>query len=289
MVRWYVRATDGAGNVGRAPVFLDQTGTNQSPEYYGTVVQNARLRSELPIIQWFTENASAARTRSGTRASVYFGGRFYDNIFVRKRGGATNGSSQKFDFNKGEGLSLNDKMPSVGEINLNAEGWDATYVRQTLAFNTYQLAGNAGCNSALWYMQLNGAFDRIGVYVEQVDEDFLERNAYDPEGDLYKFVQRSNLNPVFFDTTTGIEKKTGDRSDLSTLEHLVAGLNQRTSAGRRRFVIDHLDLPQICNYLAVRSITQDADDVRKNFYGYFDTRGDRRWRIFRGTRTGRSG
>ena len=34
------------------------------------------------------------------------------------------------------------------------------------------------------------------------------------------------------------------------------------------------------NYLAVRSITQDADDVRKNFYGYIDNRGDQRWRIF---------
>jgi len=280
MVRWYVSAFDGDGNVGRAPVFLDRTGNNQSPEYFGTVILDVRLTSPLPVFQWFAQSESAANTRSGTRASVYFGERFYDNIFVRKRGGATNGSSQKFNFNKGDDLYINSDMPSVGEINMNARGSDSTYVRQTLAFEAYQAAGNAGCNSALWYMRLNGIFDRVGVFIEQVDEDFLDRNGYDPASDLYKFVQRSNLNPVFFDTITGIEKKTGDQSDLTTVQNLVSGLNRRTSTARRRYVIDNLDLPQIVNYLAVRSITQDADDVRKNFYGYVDNRGDQRWRIF---------
>ena len=280
MVRWYVSASDGDGNVERAPVFLDRTGNNQSPEYFGTVILDVRLTSPLPVFQWFAQSESAANTRSGTRASVYFGERFYDNIFVRKRGGATNGSSQKFNFNKGDGLYINSDMPSVGEINMNARGSDSTYVRQTLAFEAYQAAGNAGCNSALWYMRLNGIFDRVGVFIEQVDEDFLNRNGYDPASDLYKFVQRSNLNPVFFDTITGIEKKTGDQSDLTTVQNLVSGLNRRTSTARRRYVIDNLDLPQIVNYLAVRSITQDADDVRKNFYGYVDNRGDQRWRIF---------
>ena len=280
MVRWSVRATDVSGEAGRAPVFLDRTGNNQSPEYFGTVVQNARMTSDLPILQWFTRSESASNSRSGTRASVYFDGRFYDNIFVRKRGGATNGSSQKFNFNKGDSLYISEDMPALGEINMNARGSDSTYVRQTLAFETYQMAGNASCNSALWYMQLNGSFDRIGVFIEQVDGDFLERNGYDPDSELYKFVQRSNLNPVFYDTVTGIEKKTGDKSDLTTVRNLVAGLNQRSSLGRRRFVIDNLDLPQVLNYLAVRSITQDADDVRKNFYAYIDSRGDGRWRLF---------
>ena len=280
MIRWFVSTSDTDENLGRSPVFLDRTGTNQSPQYFGTVAQNPVVTSPMPIFQWFTQSESASNARSGTRASVFFGGKFYDNIFVRKRGGATNGSSQKFNFNKGDGLYINEEMPSVGEINMNAQGSDSTYLRQTLAFDAYQAAGNAGCNSELWSMRINGSFDRVGVFIEQVDEDFLKRNGYDPDSDLYKFVQRSNLNPVFFDTITGIEKKTGDKTDLSTVQDLVAGLNQRTRIGRRRYVIDNLDLPQIVNYLAVRSITQDADDVRKNFYGYVDHRGDGRWRLF---------
>ena len=280
MVRWFVTAEDTASNSTRAPAFLDQTGTNQSAEYFGTVTTDPSVTSDMPILQWFTQSESASHTRSGARASVYFLGRFYDNIFVRRRGGATNGSiSQKFDFNKGDSFYVNEEMSSVGEINMNANGADSTYIRQPMGFDTHRLAGNESCLTYLWQMRVNGGTDRVGVAIEQVDEDFMERYGYDRDGDLYKFVQRSNLNPVFFDTITGIEKKTGDLSNIDSVVDLVAGLNLGTSAARRQWVIDNLDLPQIVNYLASRSVIQDADDLRKNFYMYFDARGDCRWRM----------
>ncbi len=280
MVRWFVTASDTSGSSSRAPLFLDQTGNNQSAEYYGTVTSDPSVTSELPLLQWFSQNRSAGNTRSGTRASVYFLGRFYDNIFVRQRGQATNGSqSQKFDFNRGDSFYINEEMSSVGEININGRGADSTYVRQPLSFDTHRLAGNESSLSYLWQLRVNGGNDRVGIAIEQVDEDYLDRYGYDEEGDLYKFVQRSNLNPVFFDTITGIEKKTGDESNIDSAVDLVAGLNLPTSDQRRQWVVDNLDLPQVINYLAARSIIQDADDLRKNFYMYLDTRGDERWRL----------
>ncbi|MDF1711826.1 MAG: lamin tail domain-containing protein [Akkermansiaceae bacterium] len=280
MVRWFVTANDTSGSSSRAPLFLDQTGNNQSAEYFGTVTSDPSVSSDLPLLQWFSQNRTAGNTRGGTRASVYFLGRFYDNIFIRQRGQATNGSqSQKFDFNRGDSFYINEEMPSVGEININGRGADSTYVRQPLAFDTHRLAGNESCLSYLWQLRVNGGNDRVGIAIEQVDEDFLDRYGYDEEGDLYKFVQRSNLNPVFFDTITGIEKKTGDESNIDSAVDLVAGLNLPTSAQRRQWVVDNLDLPQVINYLAARSIIQDADDLRKNFYMYLDTRGDERWRL----------
>ena len=280
MVRWYVAADDVAANTSRDPAFLDQSGKNQSAEYFGTVTKDPSVTSGMPIFQWFTQNVSASHNRSGTRASVYFLGRFYDNIYVRQRGGATNGSvSQKFDFNKGDPFYASAEMPSVGEINMNGNGADSTYVRQILGFDTHRFAGNEGCLSYLWQMRVNGGNDRVGVAIEQVDEDFLKRNGYDPDGDLYKFVQRSNLDPVFADTITGIEKKTGDETNIDSAVDLVAGLNLATSAQRRAWVVDNLDLPQVINYLAARSIIQDADDLRKNFYMFQDARGDCRWRM----------
>ena len=86
-------------------------------------------------------------------------------------------------------------------------------------------------------------------------------------GNIYLHLNEgTNLNPVFNDIVTGIEKKTNDKSDLSTLGAFVDGLNLPTSATRRAYVIDNIDLSQMLNYLAVRSIIQDADDLRKNFY-----------------------
>ena len=59
-------------------------------------------------------------------------------------------------------------------------------------------------------MRANADTDRVGVFIEQVDEDFLSRNGYDPSsGELYKFTQRSNLNPVFADVTTGVDRESG--------------------------------------------------------------------------------
>lgn len=280
MVRWFVTADDTAANASLAPAFLDQTGTNQSAQYFGTVTTDPSVTSGMPIFQWFTQNTSGSHNRSGARASVFFLGRFYDNIYVRQRGGATNGSvSQKFNFNKGNSFYANEEMSSIGEINMNGNGADSTYVRQQMGFDTHRLAGNEACLTNLWQMRVNGGNDRVGVAIEQVDDDFLDRYGYDRDGDLYKFVQRSNLNPVFFDTITGVEKKTGDQSNIDSAVDLVAGLNLPTSAQRRQWVIDNLDLPQVINYLAARSIIQDADDLRKNFYMYFDARGDCRWRM----------
>ena len=280
MVRWFVAASDSADNPGRAPLFLDQAGNNQSAEYFGTVTKDPSVTSELPLLQWFSQNSSAGNTRSGTRASVYFLGRFYDNIFIRQRGQATNGrNSQKFDFNRGDSFYVNEELSSIGEININGNGADSTYVRQQMGFDTHRLAGNESSLTYLWQLRVNGGNDRVGVAIEQVDEDYLERYGYDEDGDLYKFVQRNNLNPVFFDTITGIEKKTGDESNIDSAVDLVAGLNLPTSTQRRQWVIDNLDLPQVVNYLASRSIIQDADDLRKNFYMYQDSRGDCRWRL----------
>lgn len=279
MLRWAVTATDTSSNNSRAPAFLVSTGNRQSPQYFGTVVPGVSGASQLPHFQWFTQDTGASHTRAGTRASVHFTGRFYDNVYVRQRGGATNGTvSQKFEFNKGEELYINEFMSAVSEINLNGNGSDSTYARQPLAFQLYQIAGNAACNCELWEMTVNKTYDRVGVFVENVDEEFLARNGYDPEGDLYK-VNATGLAPGLSDSSSGYEKKTGNETDLSSIAAFIAGLNLPTAEERRRYVIDHLDMPQVLNYLALRSITQDADDVRKNFFVYQDSRGDRRWRI----------
>ncbi len=283
MVRWYVAATDAGGSASREPAFLDRIGNNQSPEYFGTVVADPGLASDAPLFQWFTENESSSHTRSGARASVYFLGRFHDNIFVRQRGQATNASkSQKFDFNKGDPFYAGPDMDSVGEVNINGNGRDPTYVRQPMAFDAHRSAGVPSCISELWNMRVNGAYDRIGVMIEQVDEDFLKRHGYDRDGDLYKFIQRGNLLPVFNDTLTGIEKKTNDKLDFTTLDELIAGLHisDDPSPARRAYILDHLDIPEVINYLAVRAVIQDADDIRKNFYMYRDIHGDDLWRIF---------
>lgn len=302
MIRYYIETTDTYGGENRLPLPLDMEGDNQSPEYFGTVVANPAVTSDLPIIEWFTQDYSNSHTRTGAHASVYYLGEFYDNIFVRQRGQATNGYSQKFDFNKAHDFFAGDTLGRVGEINLNAQGSDPAYIRQTLAFETHANIGVPSCESFMILMQVNGNFDRVGVFVEQVDEDFLKRNNLDPEGALYKFIQRSAETtetaqekywdslphtPVFSDTdnpgdfgTGSIEKKTRRWEDFSDLQAVVDALTHDDEDVYRRFIFDRFNLPEMMDYLAAKCVTRDTDDTRKNFYFYCDTNGSGEWMIF---------
>src|SRR5262245_45241857 len=124
-------------------------------------------------------------------------------------------------------------------------------------------------------VQLNGGFDRVGIFIEQVDADLLERYGLDPEGALYKLT--SSPNPAYV-TGTVAEKKTRQNETDADFQALVAGINLPMSTPAqldavRAFVFDNFDMPALVNYLAARTLVQDIDDTRKNHYVYRDTIG----------------
>ena len=277
MVRYCVTAADSTGRASRFPTFEDPLAT---PQYLGTVVADPTVTSALPIWEWFSANTAAAITRTGARCSVFFNGEFFDNLFVRLRGGFTLAGAQKFNFNSGYHAKISDAIGRVNQVNLNTIGSDPTYTRPPLAFETIRNGGNEACMSYHMLMRANGGADRVGIYVEEVDDNFLQRNGLDQTGALYKFVQRAAGTPVFTDATDGVEKKTRLTEDNSDLQAFVNGLGQADAAARRAWFFDNLHVPNFLGYAALRSIIQDADDVRKNFYMYRDTVGTREWRIF---------
>jgi len=276
LIRWRVDAVDSQGRTSRDPLFLRPA---DSPEYYGTVAQDLTLSTSLPVLYWFSEQPARTRTRSGGRASVFFDGEFYDNVFVRERGAYTTNGSQKFVFNRGHKFRFSPEHARVREFNLNSNGSDSSYLRQPLAFETMRNAGSPASLSFLMLSVCNGNIDRVGIFIEQVDEEFLERNNLDPAGALYKFVQRSSSAPVFNDISSGIEKKTRENEGFDDVAAIVAGLNASSEQKRRAFVFDHFNLPQMMCYLAARCLLQDTDDIRKNFYFYCDSDGTGEWSI----------
>ena len=278
MVRYCVRATDTRANASRWPLFQDPA---NSPEYLGTVIANPAVTSDLPIWEWFAQNTASAHTRAGTRGALYLNGQFYDNIAIRQRGGYSQGANaQKFDFNTGEHCFINDQVGRVEEANLNSNGADPAYVRQLLSFETYRRGGSPACQALAVLMRANGAADRVGLFVEQVDERFLDRNGFDRAGALYKFPDRGDNLPMLADLAGGVEKKSRLDEDMSDLQAMVDALNLPTADQRRAWFFDHADMANLVNYVAARTITYEGDDQRKNVYLYRDTLGDGEWRIF---------
>lgn len=275
MIRWFITAGDTTSPGSRWPLFADPL---NSAEYLGTVVQS--VTANIPVWEWFAEVPANAKNTTGTRGAVFFNGEFHDNVFIRARGANTSSGSQKFDFNSGDKCFINAEVGRVGEANINAPGSDASYIRPPLAFETYRLAGHPACVAFNTVVRANGAADRVGYYVEQVDDDFLDRNGLDQEGALYKFVQRASTSPVFTDATDAVEKKTRKTESNADLQAFVNGLALADVNARRAWFWDNVNAPSLLNLLALSRITQDADDVRKNFYLYRDTNGNSEWSIF---------
>ena len=293
MLRYCVTATDTSARTWREPWPLDLSnadGVSQSPQYRGLVVKDPALTAGMPILQWFTQDISNSDTRTGSRASAYYAGKFYDNIYVRQRGGYTSAGSQKFNFNADHGLFVNQALGTVGEVNLNSSGVDPNGYRVAGSYDILRTSGQPACEAFQVAMFRNASFQRMAVLIEQVDEDYLQRRGFDPQGAMYKFVQRlgetplaggdySN-SPAFGDTLYGIEKKTRTREGLADLDDFVSGLTTGSAAAKKAHLFQNLNLPNFVNFMAMRPLLSDSDTNRKNFYFYRDSDGSREWFLF---------
>ncbi len=273
MVRWKIEAADTGGNVTRSPLFPEPL---SSPEYHGTVVADPDAASPLPVFQWFLRpgTESAAGTRTGTRASVSFLGEFYDNVFVRVRGGSTASlakKSYKFDFNPKHHFRFDERYGRVSEININTTYPDKSYVRQCLGFEVYDRSGAPGSESFNVRVQRNGGFFSVAAFIEQPDEDLLRREHLGDTGALYKMFN------TFTSGTSGVEKKSRLYENNSDLSSFISNINSRSGDSLLRYVCDNVDIPRVLNYLACNALIQNNDCMAKNYYLYRDSDGTGEW------------
>ena len=274
MIRWFVTAEDIAEREGRAPRFVDR---RDSAGYFGTVIPDPTASTDVPVMYWFVRSTEAAETRSGTRASLWFNGEFYDNITVDLHGQSTAGpdfpkKSFDFDATQGEKFKLSDDFPRVSDFNLLTNYGDQTKLRNSLGYGAHEASGGASHFAFPVTVHRNGEFFGLYDVVEQGDSEYLERIGLDPNGSLYK------VNNPLNSATVEVEKITRKSEDRSDLQELVDA-TQLPSRDRMTWVYDHLDIADLVNYLAVQSLIGNRDFGHKNMYWYFDTEGSELWSV----------
>lgn len=253
----------------------DNTNAGNSPEYYGTVIADPTVKSGLPIYQWFVRDPNAARTDQGTRCSIYYDGRFYDNVFVRRRGGTSanwSKRSYKLDFNQNHHFHYAANAEPVEELNLNTTYGDKSFVRQTLSADVFRDAGAQEFIADPVHLRQNGRFHSVAIAVEQPDSRYLARHGLDRLGALYKMFNTLDRS------SSSVEKKSRHWENRSDLAALVAGL-RLTGPALERFLFDNVDIPAVMSYMVANVLVHDNDNVHKNYYLYRDTRGDGEWRF----------
>ena len=100
LLRYYVTATDTAGNASRWPFFQDPT---DSQQYYGTVVADPSIQSHLPVVSLFIQNPTASDNQTGASASLFYLNELYDNVHIYVHGQSSVGwpkNSHNVDFPK---------------------------------------------------------------------------------------------------------------------------------------------------------------------------------------------
>jgi hypothetical protein len=276
MVRWSITAKDTMKRETRYPRFADPV---NSPQYCGTVVEDASLTNPLPVFHWFIQNPTAADSDAGTRCSLFYDGEFYDNVLINLHGQSSRGFPKKsydIDFHPGHNFKWEQGAPRADDINLMTTFPDKAQMRNILAYETYR---DAGCPYHWVFpvrVQQNAAFWGTAHVMENGDEDWLIRMGINADGALYKM-----YNPFTsaVDATSGAEKKTRKYEDNADLKALRAGLSLKDEA-LRQFLYDNVDVAQVINFLAARTLTGDVDCCHKNYYLYCDTGMSNEWQMW---------
>lgn len=267
MVRWYLVATTTTGESTREPPFPDPT---ESPQYFGTVVSDPSISVDQPVMHWFVQNSGAADTRGGTQGSLYFEGQFYDNIFCRIRGQSTANwpkHKYKFDFYRGDHFRWRPDAERVEEINVNSHYRDS-YVRENSIFAFLNEASAMAPETRYLWIKRNGSDMGLFTFVEQVDEDFLDRRGVDPTGSMYKAINvPATLSPT---VNSSLYRKVLRKTEPYTdLRELTAGINI-SNPDRFDFVADTVNVPNYINVMAAMCIPFNHDQLTKNYYVYHD-------------------
>ena len=270
MIRYRITAGQSAENFARSPLFLDPL---DHEEYHGTMVADPAIVSRLPVIHLFLEDAAAADTTAGTNGSLFYDGEFYDNIHIDSHGHTTLGFDKKSKdifFTRDHRFRIADDVPRMKDINVLTNYGDPTMLRNTLAYGSYRNTGTPAHQAFPIRVQQNGGFLGVFDYVEDGDDEFLEREGLDPRGALYK------MDNLMDSASTGLEKKTRTEEDNADIQALIDGV-RLTGAERTNFLFDNVNIPAMVNYLVGLVLTGETDCCRRNYYAYRDTEGTGLW------------
>jgi len=265
---WFVAASDGSGAIdsyARRNVFVvgkENAGVQESGQ------------AALPVYAIHMESGDLDNLNTQPGLDIFYPARFEFNgqqydCEVRFRGSTGRGfpkKSWKVRF------SDRDNPFGVKKINLNAEYLDPSAMRNRLAMELFRFMGSPAPTAQHINLFVND--DYIGVYlqIEQVDEQFLERNEL-KVGTLYKAKNNgANLAPLLdYDAYFTVwEQEIGDAGDYRDLQSLFNQFLYLTYEDFQEVAPALVNINNVLQYFAVIYAISNIDGISKNFYLYLN-------------------
>ncbi len=270
MIRYRITVGN-EGNESRLPIFTDPLNTEQ---YFGTVVIDPSIESNLEVLHLFLEDPDASQTNAGTHGSLFHGGVFYDNIHIdttgRTVGLAGPKKSHDIFFPSDHWFELSDQGFRMNDFDIINDFWNRAKVRVPLGYQTFGMIGSPSHYSIPVRVQRNGEFYATYSFVDGGNEQFLTRAGLNPEGALYK------MNLGFATGRGQFKKQTRTHENTDDLRAFFAGLSL-TGDELTHWLIDNVNIPAVTNYLVGLVAMGHGDCCGKNLYLYRDTTGTGEW------------
>ena len=271
MIRYRLTADDAGQTIASAPPYQDPLVTRQ---YFGTVVFDPAIQSNLPVLHVFLEDPDASETDNGTRGALFHDGKFYDNIEMDTTGRSIglSGPKKSHDvfFTSDNWFELNDGDLRMNDFDIINDYWNRAKVRIPLAFETLRNIGVPAHLSFPVRVDRNGEFFGTYSFVDGGNEQFLRRAGVDPGGALYK------MNLGFAASQAAFKKQTRNFERFDDISDLFRGL-KLSGEERRNFLYDNVNIPAVINYLVGLVAMAHGDCCGKNLYLYRDSEGSGEW------------
>ncbi len=163
---------------------------------------------------------------------------------------------------------------SWDEINLNAEYRDLSFSRNFLAMRLAEYAGIPAPATDFVSLVVNDQYYGVHVQVEQVNDDFLERNELDVNGSLFKAVSNGCrfAPPINIeDITDYYEKKEGPPYAVDTLRARIAYITYAHPSEAAGGIEMFVDVDEVLTHFSLQVAISNLDGMAKNYYLHQDT------------------
>ncbi len=289
-----------AGSLVRLRVMaLGPRGQNGYPRFDDTIqntgyfVDDPSISTQLPIIHWFIDPSryelalQHAHTDLTEPAAFVYNGEVYDSVQCRVRGGSARWWPKlhwKFVMPKAHDLNIGPYLPRpIDRFNLQGSYSDKTYLREILSWESFEQADVP--SNRMFHVRLhqNRQFFGLYLFLEQPDDDWLARHGLSEEAAHYKAASENadgSATTMPEELEARYEKESRETEDYFDLWEFLRSVSSADGESRRGYLFDHIDIPEMVNYLAVNAVIHNNDHIAKNYYLYRDTEGTGRWRMF---------
>jgi spore coat protein H len=211
-------------------------------------------------------------------ADLNFEGKTYKNLKMRLRGDTSKELPKKSLKLKASAESNlpNDKTA----LNLNAEYTDKSMIRSATSSKMFHKSGHPCFKTQFAKVYLNDRFLGLYLEVENMDEEFLKRNNFDPAGNLFKATRDGACMSVFDQVEEKWENKTSKKNGFSHLKQLIYEVNSVDDKDFYLFVQQNFDYVSLINLLAMNMYLANGSTYYHNYYLFHDSGKSGKWYVF---------